>query len=218
MSRGANINCANACGYTPLLLALSRDDSDQSAEVVSTLCELGADVNLTSDVFYGDTPLHFASLLKNSEFTRILLEKHANIHAWNHAGHTPLHVAASRGNTEIVKLLCLDGANVNAVEMYCGYTPLHLAASHCHDNALAVLAQCGANVFQCDFQGVTPIGRCQSKKARDLLCEYGLLPMELEELCIQVIRDVTGRSCGLYGYDVLPLPKNIKQRIKFDIW
>lgn len=218
IARGACVDCRNPCGYTPLLLALSRDESSQSVDIVSTLCELGANVNLTSDVFYGDTPLHFASLLKNKEFTRILLARQADVHARNHAGHTPLHVAASHGNSEIVKLLCLYGADVNAAEEYCGYAPLHLAASHCHDDVLVILAQCGADVLQSDFQGLTPIDRCQSSTAKELLCEYSILPKGLEELCIRVIRHETGKSRGLHGFDYLPLPKTIKERIKLDIY
>jgi len=212
------VDCTNPSGYTPLLLALSRDDSIQSLDIVSTLCELGADVNLTSDVFYGDTPLHFACMLKNSEFVQVLLTHHANVHARNHSGHTPLHVAASRGSTEIVKLLCLYGTNVNATEDYCGYTPLHLAASHCHDDVLIILAQCGADVLQSDFQGLTPIDRCRSSTVKELMCEQSVLPKGLEELCIRVIRQETGKSRGIHGFDFLPLPKAIKERIKLDFW
>lgn len=216
ISRGANVNCSNSFGYTPLLLGLSRDGDDQSIHAVSELCEAGADVNLSSDVFYGDTPLHFACMLKNSMFARILITKNANVHARNHAGYTPLHTAALRGNSEVVKLLCLNGADIDATEMYCGYTPLHLATNGNHDDTMTLLAECGANVLQRDFQGLTPIDRCQSTNIRNILDRYTTRPKRLEEMCVEVIRHETGKFSGVQGYDRLPLPKLIRDKIQLD--
>jgi ankyrin repeat protein len=216
ISRGAQVNCSNSFGYTPLLLALSRDGDDQSVAVVSALCEAGADVNLTSDVFYGDTPLHFACMLKSSKYARILLANHANVNARNHAGYTPLHAAALRGNLEIVKLLCLNGADVNATETYCGYTTLHLATNSNHDDVMIILAECGADALQCDFQGLTPIDRCQSSNIKERLYNFALKPQRLEEMCMQLIRNNTGKVGGFEGHDRLPLPKIIKDKIKLN--
>lgn len=216
ISRGANVNCSNSFGYTPLLLALSRDGDDQSVHAVSELCAAGADVNLSSDVFYGDTPLHFACMLKSSMFARILIANNAKVHARNHAGYTPLHTAALRGNLEIVKLLCLNGVDIDATEMYCGYTPLHLAANGNHDNTMILLAKCGANVLQRDFQGLMPIDRCQSTNTRNILDSYTIRPKRLEDMCVEVIRHETGKICGIQGYDALPLPRLIKKTIQLD--
>ncbi|XP_031553205.1 serine/threonine-protein phosphatase 6 regulatory ankyrin repeat subunit C-like [Actinia tenebrosa] len=216
ISRGANVNCSNSFGYTPLLLALSRDGDEQSIHAVSELCEAGADVNLSSDVFYGDTPLHFACMLKSSVFARILIANNANVRARNHAGYTPLHTAALRGNLEIVKLLCLNGADIDATETYCGYTPLHLAANGNHDDAMILLAEGGANVLQRDFQGLTPIDRCQSTNTKIILDRYTIRPKRLEEICVEVIRHETGKFSGIPGYDRLPLPRLIRDKIQLD--
>ena len=62
VSRGADVNCLDPLGYTPLMIAVTADQLlDNKNEIITVLCELGADVNYTNDLFFMDTPLHIAA-------------------------------------------------------------------------------------------------------------------------------------------------------------
>ena len=70
--RGAEVNCIDSLGYTPLLLALAASDSEYLIRTVELLCQFGADVNCSSDLMVRDTPLHFAAALGNDEIIELL--------------------------------------------------------------------------------------------------------------------------------------------------
>ena len=215
ISRGAHVNCTDSLSLTPILIALSATASAHTADMVSSLCELGADVNYTSDVLYGDTSLHFAAGKGNSEVISILLRYKANVHARNYAGRTPLHVAAFHGNEATVRTLYLGGARLDAKEYYCGYSPLHLAVIGSCNATIDALLECGASIMQLDACGLTSIQRCQSQKIKRLLrVALSRLPT-LEHLCLHVIRESVRKTVGFEGFQHLALPFTLEKKLRF---
>ena len=90
------------------------------------LIDYGAD--MTALDMTHSTPLHLASLSKNSELVQILVEKDSDIDVKNETHSTPLHRASYRRCAESVQLLIDHGADVNARD-WCYKTPLHFALS-----------------------------------------------------------------------------------------
>ena len=128
-------------------------------DTVQLLCEFGANVNYSSGVFFGETPLHFAATHNDYALIELLFRYNANVHARNHAGYTPLHVAAQNGNEASAIALFLCGADLNAKENYCGYTPLHLAVIGQFEHVVRATVSLGARINQSDNCGLTPIER-----------------------------------------------------------
>ena len=98
-------------GYTPLLLALNAPSALNNLDVIQLLCELGANVNYASDVFYDHTVLHSAAALDISVIIEMLCRYNANVNAPNYRGYTPIHVEAEQGNEASVRTLFLCGAD-----------------------------------------------------------------------------------------------------------
>lgn len=134
-------------GWTPLLSACRLRD----VELVQTLIELGANVNLRNHLNAkngeGDNfPLWFAANQKQPnriEVATLLVEHGAQVNAVGEFGETPLHQAASWDNADIAKYLLSIGANVNA-EILPGKTPLSLAIKFGFEDVAQVLRRHGA--------------------------------------------------------------------------
>ncbi|XP_046853942.1 B-cell lymphoma 3 protein-like isoform X2 [Xenia sp. Carnegie-2017] len=75
-----------------------------SCEVVQSLLEMGADIDL-KDSKSGRTALHHAVEAHNPIVTRFLLEKNADVDAQTFAGNTALHTASGCQMEDIVSLL-----------------------------------------------------------------------------------------------------------------
>jgi len=71
-NKNININCMNDSGYTPLFLAINK----QNIDMVILLLEFGADVNIK--LSSGTSCLHEAARLHNLKLINILLEHKAN--------------------------------------------------------------------------------------------------------------------------------------------
>jgi ankyrin repeat protein len=106
------------------------DNADVSKNVdaskIKDLIERGADVNAKEE--YGNTSLHWASLMDCIEIVKLLIEKGADVNAEDIDGWTPLHMAADLNQMETAKLLIELGADVDA-KCNKGKTPLDLAYS-----------------------------------------------------------------------------------------
>ena len=213
--RGADANCVDSLDYTPLFLALTASPSEHLLDIVQLLCEFGANVNYSSNVFFGDTPLHFAATLNNPGVIEQLFRYNADVHARNHAGYTPLHVAAQNGNEASATAMFLCGADLDSKENYCGYTPLHLAVIGQFKDVVKAVVSLGAKINQSDNTGLTPIDRCDSKDIREFLIK-ALHPelLKLESACLAIIREKVRGVAGISGFDDLPLPFTLKMKLK----
>ena len=97
LTKGAEVNCRNKDGETPLRLAIG------DRQKVKLLLANGASV--TTRDKGGDTPLHVAArIIGRKDVVELLLAKNADIHAKNKHGDTPLHEAAHSGRKDVVAL------------------------------------------------------------------------------------------------------------------
>lgn len=118
-------NAYSPDGFTPLGFAVFFGQP----EVVTTLLNAGADINLPSRESMKVTPLASAAASKQTDIARLLIAHGANVNARAASGHIPLHEAAGNGNVEMVKLLIDNGADVNA-RTDDGKTPLDFAIEY----------------------------------------------------------------------------------------
>ena len=121
--KGANLNCADSLGMTPLFYAICSD----SPENIRLLIEKGANVNVISKppagkhplnnyVKYNITPLMCAVVKSSVEIVSLLLEKISDINVKNSAMETALNFAVRRKNKEIGGLLIARGAKMDLKE------------------------------------------------------------------------------------------------------
>ncbi|KAF2869675.1 hypothetical protein BDV95DRAFT_497373 [Massariosphaeria phaeospora] len=107
----------------------------------------------------GVGPLHAATLTRDEEITRILLDKGAPVNAYNKTGITPLHTAVYSGEAAVVRLLIERGADVNAkvrADAGRGETAVHMAVASWREELLPLLLKSGAEV---DTKGEFPKGQ-----------------------------------------------------------
>jgi ankyrin repeat protein/O-glycosyl hydrolase len=168
---GADVNAADAAGWTALHMAILHGNPDDAIDV---LLELGADVN--RQAADGWTPLHMAAASFHSERYAILhriLEAGADVNASTADGWTPLHAAAASAHVawgqneedtlKRVPDLVAAGAKLEAKDAH-GRTPLHWAAMQGYqrqmrvsDGIVAALLRAGADVGARDNAGRTPL-------------------------------------------------------------
>ena len=118
--------------------------------------EQGACVNVKDTEFYGNTPLHWASLIDSPGLIQVLLSRGADSNKKATIGQlTPLHKAAMNGSLNALILLLEHGAQVNARAIM-GNTPLHYAALCGQVNAAQLLLSYGADSNIVNNMGHTP--------------------------------------------------------------
>jgi hypothetical protein len=122
LNMGADVNCKDANGKTPLIIASKRGHLD----IVKKLLEKGADVNCKDA--NGKTPLIIASECGHLNIVKNLLGKGADVNCKDANGKTPLIIASECGHLNIVKNLLEKGADVNCKDAN-GKTAIDLAAS-----------------------------------------------------------------------------------------
>ena len=111
LSRGADINKANAQGEQALLHAAWKG----RLEAVRWLVERGARLNRQGKQW---AALHYAAFNGHTEVVAYLLERGANINALSSNGSTPLMMAAREGRESIAKTLLAAGARRDIVNEY----------------------------------------------------------------------------------------------------
>ncbi|MCM1322524.1 MAG: ankyrin repeat domain-containing protein [Bacteroides sp.] len=105
----------------------------------------------------GQTPLHFAAIMKQKGITEYLLERGASTKAKDILGSTPLHEAVRYGAKEIVRILLKAGADPNSQDSL-GKTPLLLIAPQdTRADIYNLLLAAGANPNTKDMYGDTPL-------------------------------------------------------------
>ena len=109
-----------------------------STEVVKTLIEIGANINIQND--NGDTALRLAARRGLTEIVKILVENGADMNIKDSRyGRTALIYAAREGRTEVVKLLIDNGANMNIKDSRYGRTALDMAEGRGHTEIINIL-------------------------------------------------------------------------------
>ena len=157
LERAANPdpNPTNKIGQTPMQLALTLRPFN--AALASALA--GARLDVAARDRDGNTLLHDAALLGDTEAMRWLLERKADPNATNRLGQTPLHVVRSPvlvvPNPQMQALLD-GGAKPDAVDGD-GNTALHLAAKANNQSFTQTLIKAQAILNATNRKGQTPL-------------------------------------------------------------
>merc|ERR1712098_63128 len=102
-------------------MTVMASEKSENEKKASLLIEAGTDNE-------GNTPLHRAIKLNNTEVVKVLIEKTADKDEKNKNGETVLHLAALKNNAEIALILIEKGTDKEAIDNK-GNTALHMAAS-----------------------------------------------------------------------------------------
>lgn len=134
MALGADVNCRNANGDTPLNMVAKLS----YYKLVKYFVEQGAEVNTSNKDHI--TPLHWGVEYNNVPIVRLLLEKGADVHARDGIQETPLHWAGWTGNLASARLLLRYGANPYAPNNT-GVTPIDLTIRQEHPEVQQLFEQ-----------------------------------------------------------------------------
>lgn len=144
----------------PLLVSaepVQLHDAVKSGDVaeIRRLLEVDPDLVGTCDA-KGNTPLHVAASLKETEIIGLLIGRGAEVNTGNRRGATPLHRAASAGNADVLRLLLEEGADVNA-KTRSQWTALHSAVALGMKDVVGILIAHGADVNAMDEMDEAPL-------------------------------------------------------------
>ena len=162
LDSGADVNCRNASGETPLIVAVEYGYGRN--EVASLLIDKGADVN-AADI-NGNTALMIAADRNNDESVELLLAHKAATSPRNKEGRTVLHIAAAGVHRKIVEALFAvrPGIDTGVIDVNLrdasGRTPMMLVADVegvVPDDVMEPLLSHGAKIDEQDPQGNTPL-------------------------------------------------------------
>ncbi|KAF0030448.1 hypothetical protein F2P81_017179 [Scophthalmus maximus] len=149
LSLGADVNCATARGYNPLIIAVLHRLHD----IIPLLLERGASATQGDEDQW--TALHFAAQNGDDRTVRLLLDKGAVADAREKTGWMPLHLACQNGHETVARLLIsrLSEVVVRERQEARGRTALHLASAYGHLNIAKLLLTKGAdpNVTDCSL-------------------------------------------------------------------
>ncbi|CAK8676571.1 unnamed protein product [Clavelina lepadiformis] len=123
---GANVNCQDQSGYTPLHHAALNGHRD----VVTYMLEHAASVNISDSK--GNFPLHLAAWSGNHNIVYTLLTHGpsiAKINEKNGDNETSLHCASQHGHSETVRVLLDNGADPSVRNIH-DESPLDLASQY----------------------------------------------------------------------------------------
>ena len=151
LKQKANVNAAEADGFTALHWAAQRDD----VQLVELLLAAGANARAANR--YKVTPLYLAAMNGNAAMMERLLKAGADPNTTAEEGQTMLMTAALAGKPEAVRLLLTRGVAVDATEPYKGQTALMWAAAEGNTAAVDVLLEAGADLKLKSKGGFTPL-------------------------------------------------------------
>eukprot|EP00008_Paramoeba_atlantica_P004447 CAMPEP_0201487350 /NCGR_PEP_ID=MMETSP0151_2-20130828/12443_1 /ASSEMBLY_ACC=CAM_ASM_000257 /TAXON_ID=200890 /ORGANISM="Paramoeba atlantica, Strain 621/1 / CCAP 1560/9" /LENGTH=285 /DNA_ID=CAMNT_0047872355 /DNA_START=19 /DNA_END=872 /DNA_ORIENTATION=- len=130
---GADVNCTDAKGRTPVALSVGANSVSCTHELLSR----GADPNLPDK--NKDFPIHLAASFPTTDVLRILVDSGSvNLESQNKDGNTALHRAAYCGMVDCVMYLTSKGADAKALNNKYEI-PANLARKKNHKNVLAVM-------------------------------------------------------------------------------
>ncbi|XP_060566033.1 serine-rich adhesin for platelets-like isoform X2 [Ruditapes philippinarum] len=177
-----DINCQNADGFTPVMLA-TRDmqlfeklSSQMSRnynpiEVVTELLAARADLHASDGD--GKSCVHHASQSKAQIAQSVLtsiISGAPNLEQKDKRCFAPLHCASLTGNADCISALLDGGSDVNS-RGFAGATALHITSYNNHEKATTVLLEHGANVTLTDDRGLTPLDFAKTRKMKKKLQE-----------------------------------------------
>jgi len=151
LKAGADLEAKTEDGYTPLRVAVERDQVDFAIWLTE---KHKAKIDCVDDL--GETILTYAVRINRPSLIDFLLDNGAIVDMVDDRNLSPSMVAARADNSDIIRLLVTRGAPVDATNSD-GKTALHFAASSGSAAAAETLLVLGANVDAKDEQGNTPL-------------------------------------------------------------
>ena len=154
---GADSEHPDGCELPSLLQCVQSRNLEQLRDAIMRLSAIGEDkVTLETDArdLESRTALHLASLVGDTDATRLLLEYGAKQSSVDRDGRSPLHLAAGAGHTSVLAVLLASGAEMNAGDQR-GWTALHHAAAAGSREAFKVLVEGGADMMAMNLDGKT---------------------------------------------------------------
>jgi ankyrin repeat protein len=114
IKKGAEVNCANEWGLTPILLAAQ---NNSAVVVLNALISAGADLGAVEPEFKSNALHLAANNSTNPKIISALIKAGCDMNGKNYLGETPL-IMAVNGNkeTKIVTALIKEGADVKATD------------------------------------------------------------------------------------------------------
>jgi ankyrin repeat protein len=132
LQRGVDLNCKDAKGYTPLIIACYNNQP----EAVSFLLDKGADINGAD--FGGNTALMGVCFKGYPDIAQILIDRGVNIDQMHGNGGTALMFAAMFGRNGMVRQL-LDAGADKALTDVRGLTVYDIALQQGNEEAIEIL-------------------------------------------------------------------------------
>jgi ankyrin repeat protein len=181
---GARVKLVDNGGKTPLRLALEKQDlalvarlakvdditlltlasrcgrdydsQHTMVQMVETLVECGADLEVTDDK--GRTILHIAAAIGCMAIVKLLKPSKAMVETLDVQGESPLSLSAFGGWLDVAEYLLGEEWKANLeITNYMNWTPLHHAAAEGHKDFVDLILDKGANPFARTRSGHTPL-------------------------------------------------------------
>jgi ankyrin repeat protein len=190
LAQGAKVDCRNAVGRTPLILAAEAGN----LEITRVLVDSGADVNGRSQTPTGSTVLSFAVEKGNLKLVEFLLERGAKIDGQGNNGVTPLYYAVANDKLEAARFLLERGADPNKLALRNNLgnllTPLMAAVIKGNTNMVELLLARGARLEKRNNRGGTVLMEAAKQ-----------VPVEIIQLLLA--RGANVNATGPYGHTAL---------------
>lgn len=140
VKQGADVNCTNEWGLTPLMLAAQYNTH---VVVLKALLKDGADINAVEPK-YRSNALHLAAnACSNPKIVQALVEAGSDINARNYLGETPLIMSVLQNkNTRIFSQLISSGADTGICDWQ-GHSVMEYARREKRPYIITVLKQLG---------------------------------------------------------------------------
>ncbi|XP_064601260.1 serine/threonine-protein phosphatase 6 regulatory ankyrin repeat subunit B-like [Liolophura sinensis] len=209
-SVGMDISAYCSMGNAVHLAVLSEE-----LAVLLHVMDSGCDIDMVDSK--GNTPLHLAARLKNSDLCQALIQRGACLNVQDKNGETALSSSIYFGCEKNSLLLIQHCADLNCADKK-WTTPLYWSVYTCRPYTLEKLIEAGV---QCSGKSFGRFPRnlsiMQNKEFIDWLQNQLCQPKSLQQQCSLAIRNVLRRkSCGrsiAHMVQSLPLPKKMKSRV-----
>lgn len=142
LNKGADINCQNEWGMTPLMLAAQ---NNPAVAVIKQLLTSGADIHAIEPK-YRSNSLHLAAdKSTNPKVLEELIKAGCALNSRNYLGETPLIMAVNNNDeTRVVSALIKAGADINAQD-YQNHSVVEYARVQKRTYIINTLKKMGAN-------------------------------------------------------------------------
>lgn len=155
VNSGADVNTCILDGSSALMMAIQ---SGHQKTALALLNAAATTLNINTALVNGQTPLHEALEINQTEVVTLLIERGASLMARRqHDGYTPFHVAAYCGRNAVLKRMLLLNASLLNLPIESGATALHLAVQAGLLSTVELLIAAGADVNRIDKQLNSPL-------------------------------------------------------------